>query len=68
MQALAIAQEVGERGNAGWAACAIGDVAARDGRHEDAASGYHRSLEIAESLEMAPLQTRCLDGLRRLAR
>jgi class 3 adenylate cyclase/tetratricopeptide (TPR) repeat protein len=68
MQALAIAQEVGERGNAGWAAYTIGDVAARNGRHEDAASSYHRSLEIAESLEMAPLRTRCLEGLRRLAR
>ena len=68
MHALEIAQKVGERGNAGWAACAIGDVAARNGRHEDAASSYHRSLEIAESLEMAPLRTRCLEGLRRLAR
>ncbi len=64
-EAVEIARDAGERGNAGWAACVLADVAARSGQREDAEACYRQALEIAQALEMAPLRARCMDGLRR---
>ncbi len=64
-EATEIASDAGERGNEGWARCALGEVAYRSGQREDAEARYRQALEIAEALEMAPLQARCIDGLRR---
>ena len=64
-EAIEIASDAGERGNEGWVRCALGEVAYRSGQREDAEARYRQALEIAEALEMAPLQARCVDGLRR---
>ncbi len=64
-EAIEIASDAGERGNEGWATCALGEVAYRSGQREDAEARYRQALEIAEALEMAPLRARCIDGLRR---
>ena len=63
--AIKIARDAGERGNEGWATCMLGEVAYKSGQREDAEARYRQALEIAEALEMAPLQARCIDGLRR---
>ncbi|MGI9356852.1 MAG: tetratricopeptide repeat protein, partial [Rhizobiaceae bacterium] len=62
--AIEIARNAGERGNEGWAACVLGDIAAQCIQLDDAKAHYNQGLEIAEALSMAPLRTRCLRGLK----
>jgi tetratricopeptide (TPR) repeat protein len=61
--AIETARNAGERGNEGWAACILGDIAAQCTQPDDAAAHYTQALEIAEALSMAPLRARCLKEL-----
>ncbi len=63
MRAVETARDAGERGNEGWAACVLGDIAAQCTQPDAAAAHYARALEIAEALSMAPLRARCLKEL-----
>ncbi|MBI2217582.1 MAG: hypothetical protein HYU51_09825 [Candidatus Rokubacteria bacterium] len=66
-QALAFAEEHGERGLEGWARLTAAELAlARDNRVE-AEQQLDAAQEIAEELEMAPLVARCRALARRLA-
>ena len=64
-EAVEIAHDAGERGNEGWAMWVLGNLASRSGQPGHAESHYRQALEIAETLEMAPLRIRCMEGLRR---
>ena len=63
-RAIETARNAGERGNEGWAACVLGDIAAQCIQPDDAEAHYTQALEIAEALSMVPLRARCLKELK----
>jgi tetratricopeptide (TPR) repeat protein len=65
-RALEAARNSGEEASKGWALHLLGDIAAR---HDwpGAEAYYREALDTAERLAMAPLRTRCLEGLGGLA-
>jgi len=63
-RALEAALRWGERGNEGWAKCALAMAAAARGDAAEMEARYEEALAIAEQLEMAPLRERCRVGLR----
>jgi tetratricopeptide (TPR) repeat protein len=67
LRALEAARRWGERGNEGWAGCALAAVAAARNDIMQAQVRYREALSIAEQLEMEPLLERSRAGLNRLA-
>jgi predicted ATPase len=66
LQAVELAQRLGERGNEAWARCLLGDVAASRRASPEGQSHYHEGLAIAKQLGMAPVRVRCSAGLNQL--
>lgn len=66
--AVDAAERWSERGNEAWARCLLGDTAAARLDTQAARVHYREALSIGEALSMAPVQSRCSDGLVRLAR
>ena len=58
-QALALANDHGERGASAWVLRLIAEVAARAGRSDEGEACLGRAIELAEDLEMRPCLARC---------
>jgi tetratricopeptide (TPR) repeat protein len=64
-QALDLARQYKQRGNAAWALWLLGESTARQAspEGEPAVGHYHQALALAEELGMRPLQAHCQRGL-----